>query len=74
MENRRRERVRLELLETVEGFIKDSIDQLDEGNYLERLVGELVQGKTNPQRAALEITSRLAGDLNKLKNRGQDGL
>ncbi len=71
---RQRERIRLELLETIEGFVKDFVHQLDGGDYLEKLVDELVQGRTNPRRAAMEITGRLAGELNGLKSRGKDGL
>ena len=71
---RRRQRVRLELLETVEGHIRDLIRQLDGGDFLEKLVDDIFQGKTNPQHAALEITSSLAGDLDKLRSKGEDGL
>jgi LAO/AO transport system kinase len=67
---RQRERARLELLEAVEGFVKEFIHQIDNGNYLEKLVDDLLQGRTNPQRAALEITNRLASDL----GGGKDGL
>jgi LAO/AO transport system kinase len=67
---RQRERARLELLEAVEGFVKEFIHQIDDGNYLEKLVDDLLQGRTNPQRAALEITNRLASDL----GGGKDGL
>jgi len=68
LQKRQRERARLELMETVEGFIKDFIHQVDEGDYLEKLVDDLLEGKTSPHRAALEITGRLAGDLGKLKD------
>jgi LAO/AO transport system kinase len=64
---RRRERVKLELLETVEGFIKDMVHDLDGGEYLEKLVNEMQKGKTNPRQAALEISQRLAVELDKLK-------
>jgi len=64
---RQRERARLELLEAMEGFVKDYIRQLDEGDYLEKLVDDLLGGKTSPHRAAMEITRRLASDLGRLK-------
>jgi LAO/AO transport system kinase len=67
---RQRERARLELMEAVEGFVKDFVHQIDEGDYLERLVDDLLQGKTTPHRATLEITRRLASDLGQL--RGKD--
>ena len=59
LSGRRRERAKLELLEAVEGFVRDYIGRLDDGGYLEKLVDDLLQGKTNPQRAAREITRRL---------------
>ena len=74
MPGRRRERARLELLEAVEGLVRDFIYRLDGGDYLEKLVDDFLQGKTNPQRAAREITGRLAGELDNLENRGQHGL
>ncbi|MFH1646312.1 MAG: methylmalonyl Co-A mutase-associated GTPase MeaB [Chloroflexota bacterium] len=68
---RRRERARLELLETVEGLVKDRIKLLDAGDFLEKLVDDLQSGRTDPRRAALELTARLAGDLNELKGPGE---
>jgi LAO/AO transport system kinase len=63
LRKRQRERTRLELLETVEGFIKDLINQIDNGDYLEKLVDDLLQGRTNPRSAAREITRRLTDDF-----------
>jgi LAO/AO transport system kinase len=68
LHDRQRERARLELLETVEGFVRDFIHRIDEGDYLERLVDDLLQGRTTPHRAALEITGRLARDLPQLQD------
>ncbi|MBA7716759.1 GTPase ArgK [subsurface metagenome] len=65
LQKRQRERARLELLEAVEGFVSDFIYRLDGGDYLEKLVDDFLQGKTNPQRAAREITGRLADALDK---------
>jgi LAO/AO transport system kinase len=65
---RRRERAKLELLETVEGFIKEMIQELDGGAYLEALVDEIQKGNTNPQQAAKEILNR------SLENRNKNGL
>jgi len=59
MPGRRRERVKLELLETIEGYIKDLVHNLDGGDYLEKLVDDLQKGKTNPQSAAHELIKRL---------------
>lgn len=69
-QKRQRERARLELLETIEGFIRDCVHRIDEGSYLEKLVDDLLQGKTSPRRASLEITSRLARDLHRSGCRG----
>ncbi|MFQ5997388.1 MAG: methylmalonyl Co-A mutase-associated GTPase MeaB, partial [Dehalococcoidales bacterium] len=66
LEKRQKERVKLELMETIEGFLKDFIHEIDKGNYLAKLVDDLVQGKTNPYSATLEITNRLARDLGQL--------
>jgi len=56
---RRRERAKLELLETVEGHLKDMIHDLDGGDYLEKLVDAVQKGKLTPQSAAAEIMTRL---------------
>jgi len=60
---RRRQRAKLELLETVESYLKDMVHTLDNGDFLENLVDDLQKGKTNPRRAALELMSRLASNL-----------
>jgi LAO/AO transport system kinase len=63
--DKRRERAKLELLEAVEGFVKDYVTRLDGGDYLEKLVDDLLQGRTNPRHAAREITRRLTDSLDK---------
>ncbi len=60
---RRRARIKLELMETIEGFLRDYIHDIDAGDYLEKLVDTLMERKTDPRSAAREITGRLAGDL-----------
>jgi LAO/AO transport system kinase len=55
LSRRRRERAKLELMETVEAYIKDVIYQLDKGDYLEKLVDDLVAGRKSPQSAARDI-------------------
>jgi LAO/AO transport system kinase len=52
---RRRERVKLELLVTVEGLIKDMVHELDSGDYLEKLIDDLQNGRVILQKAANEI-------------------
>jgi LAO/AO transport system kinase len=71
LQRRQRERVKLELMETVEGFLKDFIHEVDKGDYLSRLIDELTQGKTNPHAAALEIIRRLAKELSRLEDSGK---
>jgi LAO/AO transport system kinase len=56
---RRRERARLELLETIEGYLKDLVNNLDGGKLLEKMVDELQQGKTTPHKAAQKLLKRL---------------
>jgi len=56
---RRRERARLELLETIESEIKEKIHGLEGGILLEQLVEDLQKGKTTPQNAAREIIKRI---------------
>ena len=73
LEKRQKERTKLELMETVESFLKDCIHEIDKGDYLEKLVGDLSQGKTNPYAATLEITGRLAKDLGRLRSDNRAG-
>jgi LAO/AO transport system kinase len=71
LKKRQKERIKLELMETIESYLKDFIQEIDRGNYLTRLVDDLVQGKTNPYSAALEITNRLAKELRQLPISGK---
>jgi hypothetical protein len=50
-------------METVEGFLRDRIHDIDQGDYIARLIDDLLRGETNPYTAALEISRRLARDL-----------
>ena len=67
LEKRQKERVKLELMDTLESFLRNFIHGIDKGNYLEKLVDNLLQGKTNPHSATLEIANRLAKDLRQLQ-------
>ncbi len=71
LEKRQKERVRLELMEMVEGYLRDHIRSIDKGDYLEKMVDDLLAGKTNPYTATLEITSRLGNDLCRLRDNSQ---
>ena len=73
LEKRQKERVKLELMETIESFLKNYIHEIDKGDYLEKLIDNLLQGKTNPRSATLEITNRLARDLRQLQSGGKVG-
>ena len=57
----------------MESLLKNFIHGIDEGDYLEKLVDDLLQGRTNPHSATLEITSRLANDLSQLQSSSQAG-
>jgi len=52
--NRRRARARQELLTAIESSLQNRIESLDKG-YLDRLVDDLVQRKTNPRSAATKV-------------------
>ena len=70
MDRRRRERARLEILETVEGVVSDYIHGLEGGAYLEKFVEEMVKGRVSPRRAAVEIAAKLAGEIRKSEKQG----
>jgi hypothetical protein len=60
MEKRRRERVRLELLENIEGFVKDFVNTIKTSAGFEIGVDDLLKGRTVPRRAAEELINLLA--------------
>jgi len=66
LKKRQKERIKLELLETLESIFKNYIHGIDNGDYLEKIVDDLLQGRTNPHSAILKITRRLADDLRQL--------
>ena len=56
LQKRRKEKTKLELIDTIESSLKNYIYQrIDKDGYLEKLVDDLVQRKTNPQSAALKF-------------------
>jgi len=60
-EKRRRERAKEELLETVESFVRFyCYREIEDGDYLEKLVDEIAQRKTDPHTAALKIIGRIS--------------
>jgi LAO/AO transport system kinase len=59
LEQRRKEKAKLELMVAIESSLKNYIDdRIDEGR-LKKLVDDLVHRKTNPQSAALKIMASL---------------
>ena len=61
LERRCKQRVELELIEAVESSLKDYIhQQIDKGDYLETLIDDLVQRRTSPHSAALQIINRFS--------------
>lgn len=59
LEECRKERVRQELIGTIEGFVKSYFYQgIDKGGYLEKLVDELVGRKESPRSAALKVINQ----------------
>lgn len=64
LEKRRKQRAKLELIEAIESSLKNYIDERIDKGYLEKLIDELVQRKTNPHSAALEIINRLRNKVN----------
>ena len=62
LKERRKERVKLELLDTVESSLKNMVHSLDGGKYLEKLADDLQQGRTNPRIAARAIIDRIKKD------------
>ena len=70
LEKRRRERARLEIMESVEVAVREYIYKLEGGAYLERIVGEMIAGRTNPQRAAMEIAGKFAKEADESTRQG----
>ncbi|MBI2869495.1 MAG: methylmalonyl Co-A mutase-associated GTPase MeaB [Chloroflexi bacterium] len=62
LELRQKDRAKFELLENLEGYLKSFIVGIDDGSYLDRLAGELLDGRTDPHSATLEIARRFASD------------
>jgi len=73
LKKRKQGRLKLELMETVEGLLKDCITNIDHGEYLTRLIDDLARGKTDPQAATRQLVNRLASDLARIQNRHQNG-
>ena len=71
LKTRQKGRLKLELMETVERFVRDSITSIDHGDYLAKLIDALVRGKTNPQAAAQQLVNRLASDLGQIQDRSK---
>ena len=65
LETRRRRRAELELVEDIEGLVKDSVNAVQESAEFKRVVDDLLEGRAVPRHAAAEIAARLAENLKK---------
>ena len=66
LEKRRRQRARLELMETIEDFAKNYIiEMVNRDGYLEKVVDDLVQKRTSPHSAASKIVNEFTNQLRK---------
>jgi len=64
LEKCRRERAKLELMETIEAYIKNyCFHELDEGNYLEKLIADLAERRASPSAAAMKIIKRFTREF-----------
>jgi LAO/AO transport system kinase len=63
LKKRKKQRLKLELMETVERMVRDRITSIDDGGYLTRIIDDLHNGKTDPRKASQQLVNRLAGDL-----------
>ncbi len=68
LEKCRKERAKQELVETIEGFVKNYLYQgIDKGGYLEKLVDELVGRKESPHSAAVKVINQFTKQFKPLK-------
>ena len=58
LEARRKQRARQELIEAIESSVKNYIDAEIDKDYLEELIDNIVQRKTNPHSAASKIINQ----------------
>ena len=74
MENRRRERARLDILENLEGVFKDFVNEIQESELLSQQVDDLQQGKNVPRRAAEQLIWLLSKYIDRRESRNKNGL
>jgi hypothetical protein len=67
IEQRRRERAKLELLTLVTDSVKDMVGQFDEDDSLNNLLNDFLSGRTSLRNVYLKITGRLTDELDKTK-------
>ncbi|MBM4447942.1 MAG: methylmalonyl Co-A mutase-associated GTPase MeaB [Chloroflexi bacterium] len=73
LEKRKKQRLKLELMESVERLVKDRVSSIDRGEYLDTLIDDLLKGKTDPQTASLHLVSRLVTELGPVRKQRQYG-
>jgi LAO/AO transport system kinase len=66
LEKRKKQRLKLELMESVERLVKDCITSIDHGEYLDTLIDDLLKGKTDPRAASLKLINRLSRDFGQI--------
>jgi len=65
LKKRRRERAEEELIEAIESFVTNyCYQEINKDNYLEELVDNIAQKKTDPHSAALKIINQLSKQFN----------
>lgn len=60
---RRRARLRLELLQSVNGLVSEYLNRLEKDGFLDRVVDDLVKQKAGPRQSAREIAGRLVSEM-----------
>ena len=71
LKKRKKQRLKLELMETVERMVRDRITSIDDGGYLTRIIDDLHSGKTDPRTASRQLVKRLAGDFGQAGKRNK---
>jgi LAO/AO transport system kinase len=74
IQQHRRERARLELLDAVADSVKNVVERIDANDYLNKLLDDFLSGRTDFHKAYLKIIERLAHELDHTGAGGSDGI
>ena len=74
LEDRRRERARLDIMENLEGFFKDFVNSIQGSELLGRQVDDLLHGRSAPRHAAEQLAGLLSEYIRKQESETKDGL